>query len=342
MSSKVIKFVAGAGKTTESVSIMNKEPNGLYLAFTNSVVEEVYNKGFLSKTIDSLFSSFIIPKFIPLIPIISLNSEIRYVNDSILTSKDRGIMNINIDLEGKIYNRSKYLNISLDKQNNKLHKMDYAPSIPLVKKIFSEGCLYMSDQLRSDISNYILNKYPDEVVDFLSSRFSYIIIDEAQDLKGFKEDFAKLIFESSLKVYILGDENQNINGGGNWFGSLEATECNNVSYRSPEMICEWIREHLNIEIHGSDKVGSYNQIKSSEIGNYNRENCHLIYNSRTVAVKKILENWKGKHNTIKSVKGSTIENDILIVGSSLNCKNFYTAVTRTTKNVYSTVTKINN
>jgi hypothetical protein len=251
-------------------------------------------------------------------------------------------MNINIDFEGKIYNKSKNLNISINMQNRELHKMVYEPSINYVKKIFGKDYLYLSDQFRSDLSMYILHNYPEQVVEYLRLRFSYIIIDEAQDLKGYKEEFAKLIFESNLKLYILGDENQNINGGGNWFESLVATEYNNLSYRSPETICEWIRGNLNIEIYGSDKVGSYNQIKTSEIKNYNSKSCYLIYNSRTTAVKKILEDWKGKHNTIKSIKGTTIDSDILIVGTSLNCKNFYTAITRTTRNVYTTVTKINN
>lgn len=55
MNSKVIKFVAGAGKTTYSEEYMSKNKNGIYLAFNNSVVDELKNKGYLCKTIDALF-----------------------------------------------------------------------------------------------------------------------------------------------------------------------------------------------------------------------------------------------------------------------------------------------
>ena len=62
MNSEIIKYVAGGGKTTYSANYLKNNKNGLYLAFTNSVIEDVSKKGFLSKTIDSLFISFIIPK----------------------------------------------------------------------------------------------------------------------------------------------------------------------------------------------------------------------------------------------------------------------------------------
>ena len=71
MNSKVVKFVAGGGKTTLSKEILRNESNGLYLAFTNSVVKEINDEGYLSRTIDSLFQSFIIPKFTSLIPLIA-------------------------------------------------------------------------------------------------------------------------------------------------------------------------------------------------------------------------------------------------------------------------------
>ena len=84
MNLEVIKFVAGGGKTTLSEKILKEQGNGLYLAFTNSVVEEISNKGYLSRTIDSLFTSFIIPKFTSLIPIIASGSKIKYIDSNTL------------------------------------------------------------------------------------------------------------------------------------------------------------------------------------------------------------------------------------------------------------------
>ena len=91
MNSEVIKFVAGGGKTTLSEKILKEQGNGLYLAFTNSVVEEISNKGYLSRTIDSLFTSFIIPKFTSFIPIIASGSKVKHIDTTILPNHLKGI-----------------------------------------------------------------------------------------------------------------------------------------------------------------------------------------------------------------------------------------------------------
>ena len=65
----------------------------------------------------------------------------------------------------------------------------------------------------------------------------------------------------------------------------------------------------------------------------------LLYYSNAGSNKEIIKNWKGKKQTIKSAKGSTIRNDIIIIGEKLGRKNLYTAITRTTKSCYSTIKK---
>ena len=86
MNSKVIKCVAGAGKTYWSKDYLKAHENGLYLAFTNSVVDDLSCCGMISRTIDSLFTSFLIPKFISAIPLIAKGSDIEYLNTSDTTS----------------------------------------------------------------------------------------------------------------------------------------------------------------------------------------------------------------------------------------------------------------
>ena len=54
----------------------------------------------------------------------------------------------------------------------------------------------------------------------------------------------------------------------------------------------------------------------------------------------LINNWKGIKMTIKSAKGSTIKNDIVLIGKTLNKKSFYVALTRTTKNAFSCIEKI--
>lgn len=337
MNSQIIKFVAGAGKTTFAENYMKNNKNGIYLAFNNSVVDDLKNKGYLCKTIDSLFTSYIIPKFTSLIPIIANGSKINYVDGDNLKQYQRGFANIKIHKNGEIYNKNKKTNISLDVNNKTLYEIGRFKNDTLIKFIFSKKQLNLNDQLRAELSDYIIEKYQKELIEILESRFSYIIIDEAQDLKFYRENFAKIIFDSNLKLIILGDDNQNINGGGKWFESLKPDMIKNRTYRCTEKICEWIRNNLNIEIYGNSNEGEYTKVDISDVLNYDDGKRVLLYIKKTEQNKNIINNWKGEKLTIRKAKGSTIDEDIVIVGNTLNNKNMYTAVTRTTKNCYSTI-----
>lgn len=339
MNSQVVKFVAGGGKTTLSEKILKDNDNGLYLAFTNSVVKEINDKGYLSRTIDSLFQSFIIPKFTSLIPLIANGSKIKFVETEKLPSYQKGIANIKLDLDGNLYNKSKKLGININTPNQILHNMDSKDSIGFIKYIFSKDELRITNEFRSDLSNYLINNYSKEIISVLSNRFSYIIIDEAQDLKKFRENFAKILYNSQIRLILLGDDNQNINGGGKWFETLSADEIKDESYRCPENNCKWIRDNLDIKIYGNKDSSEFKIVKYEDVLNYDDGKRMLLYSANRGNNKEIIDSWTGPKNTIKSAKGSTIDNDIIIIGNSMNRKNYYTAITRTTKNVYSTITK---
>ena len=339
MNSRVIKFVAGAGKTTFSEKYMKENKNGLYLAFNNSVVDELKNKGFLCKTIDSLFTSFIIPKLTSVIPLIASGAIIKYKADQNLNSYQKGYANIKIHEDGKIFNKSKDTYINLETDNVDLYSMGDFKSSLFIKSIFAKDTLNLNDQLRAELSYYIIKKYPKEIVKFLEKRFSYIIIDEAQDLKSYREEFAKLLYNSNINLIILGDDNKNINGGGIWFESLKPNLTEKKTYRCSENICKWIRDNLEIEIFGTENEGEYIKIENADVLKYDDGKRELLYYSNAGSNKEIIKNWKGKKQTIKSAKGSTIRNDIIIIGEKLGRKNLYTAITRTTKSCYSTIKK---
>lgn len=342
MNSKVVKFVAGAGKTTYSKNYMDINKNGLYLAFNTSVVEELESKGYLAKTIDSLFHNFIIPKFTSMIPIISTGAQIKFYNIEEKGSYLNGAANISIDKDGNIYNKTKKITeVTMYTKNSDLNKMSYFPNSAFVRKIFADGALNIGNSHREDISNFIIENFPDKLMDILKVRFSFIIIDEAQDLKGFREVFAQLLYKSGINLVLLGDDNQNINGGGNFFENLLATKTEAISFRCPEKNCEWIRGNLGIDIYGNDNLGGYKKIKFSEIIPLDDGKRVLLYSQKTNKTAEIIEKWTGDKYTIKKAKGSTINNDVVIMGMSLNKKNLYTAVTRTTRFVYSTINKVN-
>ena len=341
MNSRVIKCVAGAGKTTTSYEYMQLHKNGLYLAYNNDVVDMVSRKGLLSKTIDSFFQSYIIPKFINIIPLIGSNKKISYVNIENLPSYLRGIGQIKIDSNGNIYNQTKKTPITLNDSNYYLHSLKDFPNASFLRYIFSKNELRLTNELRSELSNYLIENYPDLIIDLINSRFSYIIIDEAQDLKGYRERFGQLIYESSIELIIIGDDNQNINGGGGWFESLHADDVKDYSHRCPEINCKWIRENLQIDIFGNESESKIQIIQQEDVLSLDDGIRTLLYSQSSGSNKAIIDGWNGPKMTIKSAKGLTIENDIVIIGKTLSKRNLYTAITRTKMDVYSTVKQLN-
>lgn len=334
MNSKVIKFVAGAGKTTRSCEYMKTHKRGLYLAFNNDVVNMVSNRGLLSKTIDSFFQSYLIPKLICIVPLIGSDKKISYVKSDNLKNALKGVSNIKITIDGFLYNKTKKTPISLNDTNKHLHSLGNFPNSAFLKYIFDSYELRLTDELRADLSDYLIANYPDLIIDLIDSRFSYIIIDEAQDLKDYRENFAKLIYNSNINLIILGDENQNINGGGDWFASLSADEIQNVSHRCPESNCKWIRDNLQIDIYGNDSCSQITLINWEEIKKLDDGNRTLLYAQNAGKNKGIISSWHGAKMTIKSAKGLTIDNDVVIIGTALSKRSLYTAITRTRHNVY--------
>lgn len=340
MNSEIIKVVAGGGKITESEKIMLSQTNGLYLAFNNEVVEEMRLKGFVCKTIDSLFSSYIIPKFTSLIPIVGNGAKVAYIDIENLPPNLKGIGNICIYEDGSIKNKNKSTGFNLNVTNEQLYRTNKVPNLLLLKYIFGKDTLRLSHALRANLMCFILSNYPNEVIEILESRFSFIILDEAQDLKNHLEKFAQLIHNSKIRTYFLGDCNQNINGGGKWFDELESTRFLSNSFRCPESNCKWIRENLNIEIYGNNDKSEFNIIPLNDALSLDDGSRVLLYSAASGSIKDIVNKWSSEKHTIKEAKGKTIDKDIVIVGKSLNTKSYYTAITRTTRNVFSTINKI--
>ena len=340
MNSRVIKFVAGGGKTTYSEKIIKNNNKCLYLAFTNSVVDALADKGFVSKTIDSLFFGFLMPKFFSLIPLISDGCQTVYVDTK--NPNYNLISNIHIGINGDIFNRSKNTGFNLYLDNSSLNSLKYKANLLAVKYIFSKKELRLTDSLASELYLFILNKYKNLITNLIKNRFTCVVIDEAQDLKkGFREEFAKLLYESDIPVLFLGDDNQNINGGGGWFESLKADIKKNRSYRCPEQNCKWIRNNIKgIEIYGNESIGGINLITLESVKEIDDGKTVLLYCQNKGKAKIVLEYWKGPNETIKSAKGRTISKNIVIVAGNINKKNLYTGITRTTQKCYLCIDKI--
>lgn len=345
MNSKVIKCVAGAGKTRWSKDFIKTNGNGLYLAFTNSVVDELSSCGVISRTIDSLFIGFLLPKLVSTIPLIAKGSSIEYLNIADNTSPIiKNIGKIHIDDDGKIYSGSKEIPITLDTPNAEFHRMRDFPNSLSLKKVFDKKQTNLTDKLREDLMLYLINKHSDTIISFIRKRFDYVIFDEAQDLGGGKEEFAKLLYDSNIHTVFLGDDDQKIMpSSGNWFEGIQADEKRNHSYRCPEDNCRWIRKSLGIDIYGDEnKTGGVESIGLENVKALDDGERVLLYHSRKGKITGIIDGWSGPKSTIASSKGSTIDCDIIIVGKTLNIRSYYVAVTRTTKKVYTMIEGINN
>lgn len=332
---EVYKCVAGAGKTTKCIEIMKERKNGLYLAYNNSVVNEMKEHGLLAMTIDSLFVSFIIPKIQNLIPIFANKKNIKLIIE--VNEQYRYISNIRLKEDGYFYHKNNRTFFNLQMKQKELKSYKTQKNYYAMSKIITEDEINLTHMLREDISNYILKKYDKEIVKMLYQRFDYIIIDEAQDLKSYKEKFAESIQKYGGEFIVLGDVNQNINGGGKWFEQLEGTAYKIKSKRVPNEICEWINTNLKIEIEGEKTNYKIEKIKLNEALNLDDgKRTMLYYSASGNEIKNIINNWKGPISTIKKIKGSTIKGDIVVVAKSLNKKDVYTAFTRTTQNCYYT------
>lgn len=341
MDSRVIKFVAGGGKTTYCLEHLKDNKQGLYLAFNNSVVDSIQEHGFLARTIDSFFQSFLIPKFVSQFPIIAKGAEIDYLDINNVPSYLKGVGQYKIHSEGSIYCKSVFTGLTLNYDNVQLHTNNIKHSF-ILRYIFDKTVFRVTDDIRAGLSSFLINVFGQQIVSFIKSRFAYVIIDESQDLNGYKEEFAKLLFDSDLSLIVLGDDKQNINGGGEWFESLIPDEERKNSFRCPENNCEWIRNNLSIEIYGNENHSDFNVISFDDVKKYDDGETVLLYAGRSGdKLKTLVDCWNGPKETIKKSKGETINADIVIAGESLSKKAYYTAITRTTKNVYSTIKRVN-
>ncbi|MDO4729361.1 MAG: UvrD-helicase domain-containing protein [Bacteroidota bacterium] len=340
MNSKVIKYVAGGGKTTYSRELLKNNPRGLYLTYNNSVKDDLLGEGYLAMTLDSFLTGFIIPKAISKIPLIPDGVSIVLNENKGFKS---GSKNVSIREDGSLYNRSRHINdVSLNTQYEDFVRMSHFTNKDFLRIIFQPDKLNIGHGQRDGLANFIIANHKEYIIDVVKKRFAYIIIDEAQDIKIEKEPLVEMFRGSNVPTIILGDENQNINGGSEWFSKLQATYNKNESYRCGEGVCEWIRDNLEIEIIGHSGESSYNEIKYNEALELDDGKRVLLYKAASgKQVKNILSAWRGPRSTIQTAKGRTIEEDVVIIGDSLNRRFLYTAVTRTRKAVYSTVKKIN-
>lgn len=339
-SKRVIKCVAGSGKTTDSIKFMKSNKNGLYLAFNNKVVNEISNAGYLGLTIDSLFFSYILPKMLTFIPL-AVNCKGVVLNQEATREliQKKNARNIKFNPDGTIKNQTSVVDATLNDTVASIAIRNF-PNRDALKYIFNNELHVTYDQAGA-LGGFLINKYPEQILWILRSRFDYIIIDEAQDLKlGFREDFAKLLYDNNFPVRLLGDSNQNINGGGNWFTQLDPDEEKNQSYRCTEGVCEWIRQIVGIEIYGKDSDGIVRKVTVDTIKDLDNGKRVLLYYTK-INKNEYIDNWSGEVYTIKKAKGMTIKQDIVILANDLKTNNLYTAMTRTTSNVYMTVTKLN-
>lgn len=345
MSFYKVSFAAGGGKTTEAEKYLREHTGGLYLAFNKKVVSDLELKGFLSKTFDSLFQNYIIPKCISFLPCISKTSSIQYIDDNVKQKQNifKGVCSLSIDDDGNILYRKNKTGAKLSDSNFsiKVRFNNNQKYFSLIHAAFGYKKTMITDELRKGIMIFLLKKHKQKVVELIKRRFNFVIIDEAQDIKNHIELFTKALINSDYNVILFGDSNQNINQGSTYFEELKSNEVKNESFRCSESVCSVIRKKIGIEIYGTSDHGVFRKINLEDVLSYNDGNRVLLYKAHAPYNLHIIKEWVGESYTIQEAKGMTICKEIVIIAKKLNKKFLYTAITRGKSNVFSTIDEPN-
>lgn len=277
------------------------------LSFTNVATEEIktnykeYNKNegisfpHYIGTIDSFLNKYI---FLPYGHLV-----MKCKNRPILVGEPYG------PWHGKCFKDSFFDVITYD-INGKLYQNSYKKRFKenMRKRIYARKKLFnKKGYATQDDANYfslqILKKYPD-VAKILTSRFPFIIIDEAQDTSDIQMEIVNILIENELKNLIfVGDPNQSIFEWNNakpqlfnekfnkWQNSISLTN----SFRCSPKIAKFASEMLDTPFEGknSEKYDNAYEIKSYDNQDYNKiiseflEECDekgIKINKKNVAV----------------------------------------------------------
>lgn len=350
----LIPAVAGSGKTYYIAHSIVEENRNLILSFTRSNVKNIEIEitkrfGKIPKNTQILtFSSFLYRWLIrPYEPSIILEAK-----DDKFKSKGVEVYIEPIERQGNGYTPGYY------KDNHLLHYINGKNQSYYVSR--------MSELIVKQKARFIRN-----IIDNLSIFFDEIYIDEIQDFRG--NDF-------KLLNHLFDKFNGNIVGVGDFYqhsvqksNHKEQTPFiklkKSISYqeylqqfpkkvkinneillnsrRVPEIICQEIRQKLNIEIYSSSPIqGSYTVIQTKE----ELKNVIKIPNLIGLIYNRNVKNHFIHNNTWSMCKGDTYESTCIVLTEKLSgftSSNFntdgisqqtinmlYVALTRATHNVY--------
>lgn len=350
----LIPAVAGAGKTYYIANSIVKDRRNLILSFTRSNVRNIETEiirrfGEVPEQTQVLtFSSFLYRWLIrPYEPSIILDKK-----DSQFHSKGVDIYTTPIERDGKGYTKGYY------KDNHLLHYVN------------GKNRAYYSSRM----SKLIVKQkeiFIKKVIGGLSIFFDEIYIDEIQDFRGNDFKLLKHLFAKfNGEIIGVGDFYQHSVQKSNHKEQAPFIKAKkSISYqeylqefpkkvkidnsvlinsrRVPEIICQEIRQKLNIEIYSSSSIrGSYTVIQSKEElqSIIQKPNLMgLIYNSK-------VKNYFINTNTWSMCKGDTYESTCIVLTKTLKdfispdfkateisqqtINMFYVALTRATHDVY--------
>jgi len=187
---KLIIAAAGAGKTTFLVkeALKQQDSNVLITTYTQANEEEIRKK--------IIEINKCIPKNITVQTWFSflLQHGVRPYQGCLFEKKIKGIILVNKQSAVKYYTRSGI-------------PVCYKEDDDLEKHYFTDTFKIYSDKLSKFV--FKCNQKSDgAVINRLSRIYSYIFLDEVQDLAGYDLELLKLFFESDSNIYMVGDPRQ--------------------------------------------------------------------------------------------------------------------------------------
>jgi DNA helicase-2/ATP-dependent DNA helicase PcrA len=327
----LVKAPPGSGKTTVMSkriefliknNIINEPFKILGLTFSNSAANEMKKRlsdEYLNKTYITTFHSFafnILKSYGQYVGIgndftLASDYQIDKIIKTLMKKYDPGK---DVDFLKEEY--KKWFKVSILKKNNSNCKYE-----SLFKKILEKYRLILIKKNLIDFNHILvyINKLFDKnnaVLNYCSSIFKYIIIDEFQDTNTLQLELIKNIIvksQNSNNILLLSDPNQaiysfqgatieNIENAKEFFDCMEIQLNNNHRISCP--VIQKLLKNISLKINGNlDEIDVVDEITLYVHNNESDENNHV-----TNIIKKLIENNMQPHEiAILAPSGSTLE-----------------------------------
>lgn len=345
----IISAVAGSGKTHEICKQIGSEERNLIISFTRSNISNIRNEmihqhgQFYEMTEVLTFSSFVYRWLIrPFEPSL--------VGEKYFKSTGVDVFSIPIEKTGKGYTQGY---VSVDKIGHYVNLKNNSYYSSRMSKFIMKQSKTVIKKIISNLSLFFDNIYIDEIQDFRGNDFKLLLEiykNFSGNILGVGDFFQHSVQKSNIYENAPFTKNKKDITKQEYYALFPKINIEEnlliKSRRTPECVCEVIREKLNIEIYSDKKEGVFQNIESVEklkeiVSLPNM--VGLIWNANVKNKFNVSNSWS-------ACKGDTYENVCIVLTnkfdgfgnesftlkgiSQISINKLYVALTRATNHVY--------